>query len=293
MPARPSSSGAAAALPAPATAPLAGAVARRARSRRARSLQRFIATVVTLAALAAALDVLAIPLDRLPGIAGRMAEVLARRYWPPEIAHVSRPDYLRAFLQTLQMSFAATAVGLVLAAPLAWLAAFNVSPARRLGHPLARLALTAARSVHEMVWTILLVSIVGFGMLAGTLALTIFCVGFAGKLFAEAVESIDPGPVEAIRATGAGPLQIMLFAVLPQVRVAWAGIAVYTWDAVFRAATIIGFFGAGGMGTFLRESVQRVESQQVAAIILSIVAVVVAAELLSSWTRAWIADAAA
>ena len=291
MRARPSSDGTAAALPAPASP--GTAVARRTRARRARSLERFVATVVALAALAAALDALEIPLDRLPGVAGRMAEVLARRYWPPELAHVSRPDYLRAFLQTLQMSFAGTAVGLALAAPLAWLAAFNVSPARRLGHPLARLALTAARSVHEMVWTILLVGIFGFGMLAGTLALTLFCVGFAGKLFAEAVEAIDPGPVEAIRATGAGHLQVLLFAVLPQVRVAWAGIAVYTWDAVFRAATIIGFFGAGGMGTFLRESVQRVESQQVAAIILSIVAVVVAAELLSSWARGRIADAAA
>jgi len=221
-----------------------------------------------------------------------MAEVLALRYWPPELGHLARADYLRAFLDTLQMSFAATVLGLCAAAPLAWLAAFNVSPARHLGHPLARLAIAAARSVHEMVWTILLVAIVGFGMLAGTLALTIFCIGFAGKLLAEAVEAVEPGPVEALRATGAGPFQVLFFAVLPQVRVAWAGIAIYTWDVVFRAATVIGFFGAGGMGTFLRESVQRVEHAQVAAIMLSIVAVVLLAELLSGWARSAIARAA-
>jgi phosphonate transport system permease protein len=234
-----------------------------------------------------------VPLERLPGLARSMARVLATRYWPPELAHVTRPDYLRAFAQTLEMSFAASVLGLGAAMPLAWVAAFNVSPARRIGHPLARFAITAARSVHEMVWTIVLVAVVGFGMLAGTLALTVFCVGFAGKLLAEAVEAIDPGPVEAIRAAGGGELQVLLYAVLPQVRVAWASIAIYTWDVVFRAATVVGFFGAGGMGTFLRESVQQLESQQVAAILLSIVAVVIAAEVLSAWARAQIARAAA
>jgi phosphonate transport system permease protein len=191
------------------------------------------------------------------------------------------------------MSLVASVVGMLAAAPLAWLAAFNVSPARRIGHPLARLVIGGCRSVHEMIWTILLVTVLGFGMLAGTLALTLFCVGFAGKLFAEAVEAIDRGPVEAMRAAGADDVQVLLFAVLPQVRVAWAGIALYTWDVVFRAATVVGFFGAGGMGSYLRESVQRIESQEVAAIMLTIVAVVLLAEILSGWARERIARAVA
>jgi phosphonate transport system permease protein len=99
--------------------------------------------------------------------------------------------------------------------------------------------------------------------------------------------------VEAIRATGAGHLQTFVFAVLPQVRVAWAGIAIYTWDVVFRASTVVGFFGAGGMGHYLRESVQRLENKQVAAIILTIVGIVIVAELLSAWVRGRIARAAA
>ena len=147
----------------------------------------------------------------------------------------------------------------------------------------------ACRSVHEMIWTILLVAILGFGMLPGALALTLFCIGFAGKLFAEAIEAIEPGPVEAIRAIGAQHVQVFVFAVLPQVRVAWTGISIYTWDVVFRAATVVGFFGAGGMGWYLRESVQRIASQDVAAILLSIIVVVLAAELLSAWLRTRIA----
>jgi phosphonate transport system permease protein len=110
---------------------------------------------------------------------------------------------------------------------------------------------------------------------------------------AEAIEAIRKGPVEAVRATGAGHLQTFVFAVLPQVRVAWAGIAIYTWDVVFRASTVVGFFGAGGMGHYLRESVQTVKSRQVSAIILTIVAIVIVAELLSAWVRKRIAQAAA
>ncbi len=191
------------------------------------------------------------------------------------------------------MSYVATVVGLLLAIPLAWFASFNMTPSRRFLYPVCRLIIMACRSVHEMIWTIMLVAIVGFGMLPGTLAMTLFCIGFAGKLMSEAIEAIRKGPVEAIRATGAGHLQIFVFAVLPQVRVAWAGIAIYTWDVVFRASTVVGFFGAGGMGHYLRESVQKVESRQVCAIILTIIAIVIVAELLSAWARGRIARAAA
>jgi phosphonate transport system permease protein len=144
-----------------------------------------------------------------------------------------------------------------------------------------------------MIWTIIAVTILGFGLLPGTVALTLFCIGFAGKLFAEAIESIRPGQVEAIRASGASLFQVFVFAVLPQVRVAWTGISIYTWDVVFRAATVVGFFGAGGMGWYLRESVQRVASRDVAAILLSIILVVVISELLSAWLRTRIAKAIA
>jgi len=239
------------------------------------------------------LDALRIDVERLPGLFGRIGDVLANRYWPPDLAHVIKPDFVGAIVDTFQMSYVATVIGLLVAIPLAWFASFNMTPSRRFLYPVCRLFVMACRSVHEMIWTIVLVAIVGFGMLPGTLAMTLFCIGFGGKLMAEAIESIRKGPVEAIRATGAGNLQTFVFAVLPQVRVAWAGIAIYTWDVVFRASTVVGFFGAGGMGHYLRESVQKVESREVSAIILSIVAIVVVAELLSAWARGRIARAAA
>lgn len=254
---------------------------------------RYATAVGVLAVVAWSIDRLNIDLDRLPGVLGRMGTTLAQRYFPPNVAHVAQPEYLHSVLETLQMSYLATVFGLLLAIPLAWLASHNVTPSQRLGYPIARLVIMGCRSVHEMIWTILLVAILGFGMLPGVVALTLFCIGFAGKLFAEAIEAIDPGPVEAMRAVGARDLQVFVFAVLPQVRVAWTGTSIYTWDVVFRAATVVGFFGAGGMGWYLRESVQRIASQDVAAIILSIIVVVLAAELLSAWVRGRVARAVA
>jgi phosphonate transport system permease protein len=239
------------------------------------------------------LEVLRIDVDRLPGLFERIGTVLAKRYWPPDVDHVLQRDFLGAIVDTFQMSYVATVVGLLLAVPLSWFASFNMTPSRRVLYPVCRLFIMASRSVHEMIWTIVLVAIVGFGMLPGTLAMTLFCIGFGGKLMTEAIEAVRKGPIEAIRATGAGHLQTFVYAVLPQVRVAWAGIAIYTWDVVFRASTVVGFFGAGGMGHYLRESVQRVQSRQVTAIILTIVLIVIAAELFSAWMRGRIARAVA
>ncbi len=263
------------------------------RFRYPQSLYKYGAMLGMLAFIAFSFDYLNIEVDRLPGMLGRVFDVLANRYYPPNIAHVMQKDFLHAVIETLEMSYLATVLGIVIAIPLAWFASFNMTPARRILYPIARLIIMGARSVHEMIWTILLVAVLGYGMLAGTLALMLFCIGFTGKLFSEAIEAIEPGQVEAIRSTGASLLQIFVFAVLPQVRVAWTGISIYTWDALFRAATVVGFFGAGGMGWYLRESVQRIASHDVAAILLSIIIVVIMSEVLSAWLRTRIAWAIA
>ena len=263
------------------------------RFRYPQSLYKYGALLAGLGFVWWSLDVLRIDVERLPGLFGRIGDVIANRYWPPDLAHVVKPEFIDAIIETFQMSYVATVVGLLLAIPLAWFASFNMTPNRRFLYPVCRLFIMACRSVHEMIWTIVLVAIVGFGMLPGTLAMLLFCIGFGGKLMSEAIEAIRKGPVEAIRATGAGHLQTFVFAVLPQVRVAWAGIAIYTWDVVFRASTVVGFFGAGGMGHYLRESVQKVESREVCAIILTIVGIVVVCELLSAWARGRVARAVA
>jgi phosphonate transport system permease protein len=263
------------------------------RFRYPQSLYKYIALLGSLAFLAWSIEYLGIDLERLPGLLGRMGEMLARRYVPPNVGHVINAEYWHTVVETLQMSYFATVIGLATAVPLAWFAAWNVTPSRRFLHKPARLVIMACRSVHEMIWTIILVMVLGFGMLPGALALTLYCIGFAGKLFSESIEAIRPGQVEAIRATGANQLQVFVYAVLPQVRVAWTGISIYSWDVCFRAATVVGFFGAGGMGWYLRESVQRVASKDVAAILLSIIIVVILSELLSAWLRKHIARAVA
>jgi phosphonate transport system permease protein len=246
---------------------------------------RFSVILAILAFLGYSVAFLNIDLGRVLGAFPRLAEILATRYFPPDLAYVSDADFVRSVIRTLEMSLLGGFLGVVLSIPLAWLAARNITVSRRIAYPLGRLAIMGSRSIHETIWTILFVTVLGFGMLAGTLALTLFCIGFAGKLFSDELEAIDMGPVEAMRSVGANPLQVFQYAVLPQVRVAFAGIAIYTWDVAFRAATVVGFFGGGGMGWYLKRTTQQLESTRVAAILLVIIGLVLLAELGSGWLR--------
>jgi phosphonate transport system permease protein len=231
------------------------------------------------------IDYLDIPLERIPSMLGRMGDVLSTRYYPADINYILDWGYLGYVLQTIQMAYLGALFGLLLSIPLGWFAAYNMTPSRRYVYPLARLVTMGFRAVHEMIWAILFVSILGYGMLAGVLALTLFCAGFAGKLFAEEIEAIDMGPAEAMTATGANLFQVMVFGVFPQVRVAFTGIAIYTWDVAFRAATVVGFVGAGGMGWYLKRAVLQIETDRVAAIIISIIILVLISEMISAWAR--------
>lgn len=249
------------------------------------SLIRFGALLGLLVFLAYSVHFLNLDLRRLAGAFPRLAEILATRYFPPDLAYVMDGGFLLSVLRTLQMSLLGGAFGVLLAIPLAWFAAHNVTLSRMLAYPFGRLAIMGSRAIHETIWTILFVTVLGFGMFAGVLALTMFCIGFAGKLFADEIEAVDMGPVEALRSAGAGPLQVFQFGVLPQVRVAFTGIAIYTWDVAFRAATVVGFFGGGGMGWYLQRTVQEMQTTRVAAILLTIIALVSLAEIFSFWLR--------
>ena len=249
------------------------------------SLFAYGAWIVVLTFLAVSVEYLDIPLGRIPSMFERMGMVLANRYYPPDIGYIMDRDYMGYVLETIQMAYLGALFGLLMSIPLGWFGAFNMTPSRRFVYPLARLVTMGFRAVHEMIWAILFVTILGFGMLAGVLALTFFCAGFAGKLFAEEIEAIDMGPVEAMRATGANLFQIMVFGVFPQVRVAFTGIGIYTWDVAFRAATVVGFVGAGGMGWYLKRNVLQIETERVAAILLSIIVLVLISEALSAVAR--------
>ena len=226
-----------------------------------------------------------IPLDRILGMFGRLGDVLANRYYPPDMEYIADEGYLDAIIETIQMAYLGALFGLMISIILGWFAAYNVSPSKTYVYPIARILTMGCRSVHEMIWAILFVTILGFGLLPGVLALTMFSIGFAGKLIAEEIESIDMGEVEAIRAMGGNHLQIFVYGVFPQVRVAFTGIAIYTWDVAFRAATVVGFVGAGGMGWYLKRNVMQIETQRTAAILVSIVILVVISEFISAWAR--------
>lgn len=260
------------------------------RYRHPQSTIRFAVLIAVLVFLTWSVVLLKIDLTRILGAFPRLVEILATRYFPPDLKYISDTDFLRSVLRTLEMSLLGGFFGVVISVPLAWLAARNVTVNKRVAYPIGRAAIIGSRSIHETIWTILFVTVLGFGMLAGTLALTVFCVGFAGKLFADELEAIDMGPVEAIRSTGASPLQVFQYAVLPQVRVAFTGIAIYTWDVAFRAATVVGFFGGGGMGWYLKRTTQQLESTRVAAILLIIITLVLVAEIGSGWLRRRIAN---
>jgi phosphonate transport system permease protein len=232
-----------------------------------------------------------IPLERILGMFGRLGDVLANRYYPPDLDYIADKGYFGAVIETIQMAYLGALFGLALAIILGWFAAYNVSPSRTFIYPLARLVAMGCRSVHEMIWAILFVTILGFGLLPGVLALTMFSIGFAGKLFAEEIESIDMGEVEAIRAMGGTHLQVFVFGVFPQVRVAFTGIAIYTWDVAFRAATVVGFVGAGGMGWYLKRNIMQIETERTAAILLSIIVLVVISEFISAWARSRVSKA--
>ena len=255
------------------------------------SLIRYIGVLAAVAFVSLSISYLNIPLERFLGMFGRIGTLITDRYYPPDIVYIADKSYLYSVFETIQMAYLGALFGMLAAIPLGWFGAYNVTPHRYIVYPLARLTTMSARAVHETIWAILFVTILGFGMMAGVLALTMFCTGFAGKLFAEEIEAIDMGPVEAMRATGANEFQVMIFGIFPQVRVAFTGIAIYTWDVAFRAATVVGFFGAGGMGWYLKRNVLQIETQRVAAILLSIVVLVLLSEAISAIARARVAKA--
>jgi len=230
----------------------------------------------------------AIPIDRLARMFGPLGNMLANRIFPPDLAYASSSKILLSVVETVEMSLLGAFIGTVITIPLAWWAAWNITPSRYFLYPLARGIIVFCRSLPTLMLGLLLVAIFVFGPFAGVLALVVGTIGFAGKLMAEQAEAIDMGPVEALRATGAGPLLVFLFAIVPQVKPAWTGIIIYNWDARLRSSTILGFVGAGGIGLHLREKVSLLEYHGAMGIIVLIILLVILSEAISHLVRQWL-----
>ena len=182
--------------------------------------------------------------------------------------------------ETLQIAVLASALGIVLSLPIGLMGARNLMPAW-ISWP-ARALVSACRSLHPVIVAILFVKAVGFGALAGILALVVASIGFIGKLFAEAIEEIAIKQVEAVRATGASFMNVILFGVLPQVLPRFIGFSTYQLDSNLRNSTMVGIVGAGGVGGVLFAAFQRFEYGFVLTILLTIIAIIVAGELLAN-----------
>jgi phosphonate transport system permease protein len=194
-------------------------------------------------------------------------------------------ELARPALDTALMATLGTLAGAVLALPVAWLGARNVTPAGGASYLLARGLMTMSRSVHEIVWALLFVAAAGLGSLAGVLALAVRSVGFVSKTVAEAIEDVDPGPVEAMRAVGATRLQVLRYAILPQVVPVVLGNLVFEWDINVRRATIMGLVGAGGLGLALFRQMAASSSGGISAVVVVILALILLGEVASHHAR--------
>jgi phosphonate transport system permease protein len=204
-------------------------------------------------------------------------------FFPPDATPRQAERILDKMIESVAMAMVSTVTGILLSIPIAFMAAENLSP--RPLYYLNRGFISVSRAFNAIIVAILMVKAVGLGPLAGILTITFKTVGFFSKLLAEDLEDIDMGSVDAVRSTGASPLQTLVYGVVPQIIPRFAGLSVYRWDINIRTSTIIGIVGAVGIGSVLLTAFNRHSYGYVSAILLAIIAVVLVAEGVSAVVR--------
>ncbi|WP_461240534.1 phosphonate ABC transporter, permease protein PhnE [Paucilactobacillus sp. N302-9] len=187
-------------------------------------------------------------------------------------------------LETIQMALIGTTLGTLVAIPLALLAARNIVTNTAL-RSVVRFILNLVRTLPDLLLAALFVAIVGIGPIAGVFTLAIFSFGMISKLFYEAVETIDDGPLEALRASGANKIQVIVFAVIPQIFNQFLSYFLYTFEINVRASTVLGYLGAGGIGVFLQRSLDEFRYDNTSVIIIAILIIVLVIDGLSNYLR--------
>jgi phosphonate transport system permease protein len=205
-----------------------------------------------------------------------------RRMLPPDLAVL--PAAVSGAILTVEIALLGTSVAAVLALPLGFLSARNVAPAV-VFYP-ARTVLNLFRSIDTLVYALVFVAAVGLGPFPGVLAVVAYTTTSLAKLYSEAIEGIEPGPVDAITATGATRLQILRFGVLPQVLPLFLSYVLYRLETNIRAATVLGFVGAGGIGFYLQTYLRMIDYPAASTALLVTIAMVVVVDTLSSRLRA-------
>ena len=207
---------------------------------------------------------------------------LIERMFPPQWAYL--PSLIRPLIETLHIASLGTLIAIVFALPVAFLAARNTT-ANRFTWAIGRAILVGSRSINTVIWGLLFVAIFSPGAVAGVFAVAARSIGFIAKLIAEAIEEVDDGQIEAIRATGASTFQVWWVAIFPQILPVLVGTSIYRWDINVRESSILGFVGAGGIGLYLNASINTFAWTQVLVILVAILAIVIVSEAVSAYVR--------
>src|SRR5215467_15473888 len=215
--------------------------------------------------------------------APRQAADISDRMFPPALRYF--PELLAPLWDTINIATLGTLIAIVIAVPVAFLAARNTTPSARMVRPCALLLIVASRSINSLIWGLLLVTMIGPGVLAGVIAIALRSIGFIAKLLYEAIEEIDESQVEAVKATGASGAQVTAYGIVPQVMPAFAGISVFRWDINIRESTVLGLVGAGGIGLPLNAAITQLYWTQVSLILLVIIGTVIVSEWVSAKIR--------
>jgi phosphonate transport system permease protein len=240
-----------------------------------------LAAIVVLALFVQAwIVVQARPQDLVTGAHG-MADIMSRAMPPAFDEFVPN---LWPVLETIDLAIFGTVFGVLLAFPLAILAAANLTPALPLYYA-ARSIIGVTRAVPDLVWALLFVTAVGLGPFPGALALAVHSVGMLGRLFAEVIEDMDMGPVEALTLTGAGRVQVLAHAVVPGVLPSLLGIGLFRFDENLRSSLVLGFVGAGGIGFQLLTAMNLFQYQTVSFLLIATFVLVTCAERVSAYLR--------
>jgi phosphonate transport system permease protein len=208
---------------------------------------------------------------------------LAVRMVPPDWSFIAK--LRRPLWDTINIATLGTAIGIVVAVPVAYAAARNTTPSAALVRPIALFVIVSSRSINSLIWALMLVTILGPGVFAGIMAIGFRSIGFCAKLLYEAIEEIDESQVEAVRATGASGAQVTAYGIVPQVLPAFAGILVFRWDINIRESTVLGLVGAGGIGLPLNAAITTLAWTKVSLILLIVIATVVVSEWVSAKVR--------
>lgn len=253
--------------------------------RRRRRRRGHLALIMALAALVAwSVDVTIIE-DTDWERMGSLANVLESAGRFMAIDWALFPNLVKPALETFMIACLGTLLGVFICIPAAWFGALNITPFKPVTYPLARLLMTLSRSIHEIVWALFFVAVVGLGAMAGIFALAVRSVGFIAKMSAEAIEDIDPGPVEAIRAVGGNGFQVLLYGILPQVLPQILGVIVFEWEINIRRSAILGLVGAGGLGLVFFRQMNTFNFPGVTSVIVAILGIILVGEVVSHFAR--------